>query len=83
VTALRPPDETASVQLQTADVVVLASGSAAEAWRQAEPGRVRPAIVAIGPKTAAAALQQGFAVAVTASSPADDDVANAVVAALS
>ena len=73
-----PPDELE--RLRGADVVLLASGSAAEALRAATdlPPSVR--LVAIGPSTAAAARGLGLAVSVAAS-PSTADVVAAIRAA--
>ena len=82
-TVLRPPDERDRARLDGAEVVVLASGSAAEAWvagaRRAE-GSAGARIVAIGPTTGSVAERLGFVVTVAAS-PADDDVIAAVISA--
>lgn len=77
--------------LRRANAVVLASGSAAAAWVQAErsvtggPELVtpHPAVVAIGPQTAAAARRLGIAVAAVSESPGIDDIVAAIVTALS
>lgn len=66
--------------VRAADVVVLASGSAAVALAGA--GGVSAAVVAIGPVTADAARDAGLSVAAVAASPADDDVVAALADAL-
>lgn len=83
-TALRAPSADELVVLDEADVVLLASGSALEGWLAggAAPAEIRPAVVAIGPPTAAAAARLGVPVAAVASTPADADVVAAVAAAL-
>ena len=70
--------------LDAADAVLLASGSALEGWLAAgvAPAAIRPAVVAIGPSTAAAAARLGVPVAAVASTPADADVVAAVATAL-
>ena len=66
--------------MRGADVIVLASGSAAIALAGA--GGAPGAVVAIGPVTAEAAHEVGLAVASTAASPADLDVIDAIATAL-
>jgi uroporphyrinogen-III synthase len=75
--------------LELADAVVLASGSAVEAWSQSAGearGRrlsdVTAAIVTIGRRTADAAEAQGLEVAAVAGAPDDDAIVAAVVEAL-
>jgi uroporphyrinogen-III synthase len=58
-TVLRRPDPGA---VSTADALVLASGSAAEAWVQTIGTTTPPIVVAIGPMTAAAAARFGLKV---------------------
>jgi uroporphyrinogen-III synthase len=58
-TVLIEPDVAA---IADADVLVLASGSAAEAWTAAVGVRRPPIVVAIGPSTAAKALENGLKV---------------------
>jgi len=83
-TALAVPSAVELALLDAADAVLLASGSALEAWLAAgvAPAAIRPAVVAIGPSTAAAAARLGVAVAAVASTPADADVVAAVATAL-
>ena len=75
--------------LGTADAVVLASGSAVEAWARAAEkssgGRfpdVTAAIVTIGDRTATVAEAHGLVVAAVAAAPNDDRVVAAVATAL-
>lgn len=79
----RPPSIAELERLGVADVVVVSSGSAIDAWIAAEPSAIRVAVVAIGPKTAAAATGRGVPIAAVAASPSDDDVVDAIVHALS
>jgi uroporphyrinogen-III synthase len=88
-TMLVPPDARRLEVLGGADVVVLASGSAVEAWASsastAMPGEVsagRAAIVTIGRRTADVAARHGLAVAAVAAAPSDDAVVAAVVSVL-
>jgi uroporphyrinogen-III synthase len=67
--------------LRSADVVVLASGSALDAWLTADVGPIA-AIVTIGPTTAAAVEHRGLRVAAVAASPSDDDVVAAVLVSI-
>jgi uroporphyrinogen-III synthase len=83
------PDTAQLHVLGHADVVVLASGSAVEAWSRSAgkaPGRrlsdVTAAIVTIGRRTAAVAEAHGLAVTAVATAPDDDAIVAAVVAAL-
>ena len=69
-------------RLSHADVVVLSSGSAVDAWLESESGPIDAALVAIGPKTAAVATSRGLPVAAVSSTPRDDDVVDAIVEAL-
>lgn len=78
-TVARPPSEADVGVLRAADVVVLASGSAATVLARACGALT---VVAIGPVTAEAAQDAGLVVASTAPSPAAADVADAIVAAL-
>jgi uroporphyrinogen-III synthase len=66
--------------LRSADVVVVASGSAATALADATPIGAR--LVAIGPSTAAAASAIGLPPVTTAVSPSDDDVVGAIAQSL-
>jgi uroporphyrinogen-III synthase len=63
--------------LAAADVIVLASGSAAEALVAVQRPASDTAIVAIGPSTAEVARRVGLRPSVSAT-PADDDVVAAV-----
>ena len=67
--------------LHSADVVVLSSGSAVDAWLAAERA-IGAAIVTIGPKTAAVAAKRGLRIAAVSASPSDDDIVNAVAGVL-
>lgn len=80
-TVLRRLNEAELAQLSAADVVVLASGSAVDAWQQADQSPITGAVVTIGPKTAAVAASRGVRVAAVAATPSDDDVITAVVEA--
>lgn len=90
-TVLRHPLRSELDALRRADAVVLASGSAATAWVQAERGVTgrlelvtpHPAVVAIGPQTAGAARRVGIAVSAVSESPSIDDIVAAIVTALS
>jgi uroporphyrinogen-III synthase len=75
----RPPSEADVAALRAADVVVLASGSAA---RVIAPIGPVAQLVAIGPSTARVAGDAGLAIAAVSASPADDDVVAAIAAAL-
>jgi uroporphyrinogen-III synthase len=80
-TMLVPPGDDELRLLAGADAVVLASGSAADSWSRAlagEPSTVPAAVVAIGRRTAAAAVRLGFRIAAVASSPDDDGILAAV-----
>lgn len=77
-TSLRSPSADERSVLASADAILLASGSAAQALNEAGLDHLRASIVTIGPKTAAAARRLGFSVAAVADSPTDD----AVIAAL-
>ena len=79
-TVPRPLSDSELRRMQGADVVVLASGSAAIAF--ARTGGASGAVVAIGPVTAEAARDAGLVVASTAASPADVDVIDAIAATL-
>lgn len=79
-TVEQPPSGERLAVIVTADVVVLASGSAVRALAAADVDRARP-IVAIGPSTAAAATTAGFTHVTTASSPTTSGLVAAVVAA--
>jgi uroporphyrinogen-III synthase len=78
-TAVRAPTPAEVEQLRDVDVVVLASGSAAEGWAAAAGGSSRAAVVALGPVTAAAAAKRGVTVAHVSSSPGARAVADVVV----
>ena len=86
VTRPLPPDATQLGLLAGADAVVLASGSAVEAWSQAvaqhEYGAVTAAIVTIGRRTADVAAAHGLPVAAVADAPTDDAIVAAVVGVL-
>lgn len=79
-TTLRTPDADQIEALAGADVIVLASGSAAESLAALPIATGDRRIVAIGPTTAAAAERVGLAVAAVAASPHDTDVLAAVLA---
>jgi uroporphyrinogen-III synthase len=88
-TSLVPPDGEQLELLHNADGVVLASGSAVEAWARsaatAMPGGLtagRAAIVTIGQRTADVAGNHGLHVAAVAAAPTDDAVLAAVTSAL-
>jgi uroporphyrinogen-III synthase len=84
-TSLVPPDRQALAALRNADCVVLASGSAVEAWAAAVPGGLstaRAAIVTIGQSTAEVAASHKLHVAAVAAAPTDDAVLAAVTSAL-
>jgi uroporphyrinogen-III synthase len=74
--------------LGTSDAVVLASGSAVEAWGHAlqaassDFSAVVAAIVTIGRRTAVVAEARGLEVAAVAASPTDDGIVAAVTSAL-
>jgi uroporphyrinogen-III synthase len=86
-TMLVPPDGRRLEILGTADLVVLASGSAVEAWASAA-GTSTPrtlstgAIVTIGRRTADVASGHGLAVAAIAAAPNDDAVVAAIESVL-
>jgi uroporphyrinogen-III synthase len=83
-----PPDDRQLRVLATSDAVVLASGSAVEAWERSlraasrDFAEVAAAVVTIGRRTAAVAESLGLAVATVASSPTDDGIVAAVASAL-
>jgi uroporphyrinogen-III synthase len=83
-----PPDDRQLRLLGTSDAVVLASGSAVEAWRhslQAASGHfsdVTAAVVTIGRRTAEVAESRGWVVAAVAATPTDDGIVAAVTSAL-
>jgi uroporphyrinogen-III synthase len=88
-TNLLPPDGRRLEILRNADSVVLASGSAVEAWARsaatAMPGGLsagRAAIVTIGRRTAEVAASHGLHVAAVAAAPTDDAVLAAVTSVL-
>jgi uroporphyrinogen-III synthase len=88
-TSLAPPDTRQLEALAVADAVVLASGSAVEAWASAAdaatPGATFPgraSIVTIGRRTADVAARLGLVVAAVATAPNDDAVVSAVVSVL-
>lgn len=62
---LQPPPETAGPAL-SADVLLLASGSAATAWHDAFGAETPPVVVSIGPSTTKVAERLGIAVTATA-----------------
>jgi uroporphyrinogen-III synthase len=83
-----PPDDRRLRLLNTSDAVVLASGSAVEAWERAldaasgDFADVAAAIVTIGRRTAEVAESRGLAVAAVAAHPNDDGIVAAVTSAL-
>ena len=80
------PDATQLDQLAGADAVVLASGSAVEAWSRAIAQHgcraVTSAIITIGRRTADVAAANGLPVSAAADAPTDDAIVAAVVGAL-
>lgn len=80
-TVSRRPDGSERAALRTADAVVFASGSAAQGWRDAGLGP-GPAVVAIGPTTAAAAEAAGLRPDEVATAPDAGAVVAAVARAL-
>jgi uroporphyrinogen-III synthase len=82
------PDDHQLGLLSTAGAVVLASGSAVEAWERSlqaassDFSGVTAAIVTIGGRTAEVAEARGLVVAAIASSPTDDGIVAAVASAL-
>ena len=88
-TRLVPPDARRLEVLGGADVVVLASGSAVEAWASSagsvaagEVSAGRASVVTIGRRTADVAARHGLAVAAVAAGPNDEAVVAAVVSVL-
>ena len=88
-TRLQPPDSAQLEVLGDADAVVLASGSAVEAWSSSAGdvaghrfSDVTTAIVTIGRRTAEVAAAHGLDVAAVAGAPDDEAILAAVVAAL-
>lgn len=79
-TAPRRPDFDEIVALSDVDAVVFASDSAVEAWVAAD--LPVPAVVAIGPTTAAGAAAAGLAPAAVAATPDPAGIVAALVAAL-
>jgi uroporphyrinogen-III synthase len=79
-TVLRRPTEDELVWLGNADVVVLASGSAAASF--ARTNTTSAVVVAIGPVTAGAAADAGLRVAAVARTPRDTEVIAAVARSL-
>jgi uroporphyrinogen-III synthase len=83
-----PPDDHQLRVLDASDAVVLASGSAVEAWERSlraasrDFADVGAAIVTIGRRTAEVAESCGLAVAAVASSPTDEGIVAAVASAL-
>jgi uroporphyrinogen-III synthase len=83
-----PPDGRQLHLLGTSDVVILASGSAVDAWGRAlrdassDFSSVTAAIVTIGRRTAEVAESRGLAVATVAGSPTDDGIVAAVASCL-
>ncbi|CAN5826472.1 uroporphyrinogen-III synthase [soil metagenome] len=87
-TVLRRPTADEEATLRSADVVVLASGSAAESLAAeslaamattSAAHRSGPQLVAIGPSTTAAAVTAGLRMSAVARSPRPEDVVAAVV----
>jgi uroporphyrinogen-III synthase len=85
---LSPPDEGQLRLLGDADAVVLASGSAVEAWSRSADQSPRPlsdvaaAVVTIGRRTADVAAAHGLVVAAVADAPSDEAIVDAVARAL-
>ena len=85
----RHPDDRQLSVLGSADAIVLASGSAVEAWVQTASAsspdgvaRTAGAVVTIGQRTADVAAANGLAVAAVAGAPTDEAILSAVVGAL-
>lgn len=74
-TVLRRPDPT---ELDGADALLLASGSAAQAWFDTVGDRQPPIVVAIGPTTATAAERLGLKVTATAADHSLDGLVTAL-----
>jgi uroporphyrinogen-III synthase len=74
-TKLRRPDPT---ELDGADALLLASGSAAEAWFDTMGDRQPPVVVAIGPTTAATAHRLGLKVSAVAADHSLDGLVTAL-----
>lgn len=74
-TVLRVPDRS---ELADADALMLASGSAAQAWFDAVGDRCPPIVVAIGPTTAAVAEELGLKVTATAADHSLDGLVTAL-----
>lgn len=81
-TILHPPGGEEIAELQRADAVVLASGSAVKALKAAGVSVVPGVIVTIGPRTADVARANGLTVAAVADVPTDDAVIAALALAL-
>ena len=80
-TVARRPTADEQAALDAVDAVVLASGSAAEAWVAARGPAVPPVAVAIGPVTERAARRVGIAITHVATSPGPAGVGAALTAA--
>lgn len=81
VTEMRPPTTAEQARLRVADAVVFASGSAVDSWVRVL-GTTAPAVVVVGPVTAAAAAAAGLTVAAVAPSPGPAGVVGALLRAL-
>lgn len=81
-TALRVPTVRERVAALSADALVIASGSAADAWVDAIGVDAPPVVAAIGPVTAAAAERRGLKVTHVATDHDVEGLREAVIAAL-
>ena len=76
----RPPDPVQLAAALACDVVVVTSGSAAQAWARLVDQRRGPAVVVIGPVTRRDAFAAGLAVAAEAAEPSPEGVIAAIAA---
>lgn len=81
-TALRRPSEAERAAALAADALVLASGSAAQAWADAIGSGTPPVVAAIGPVTSAAAARSGLKVTHVAADQQIESLVDAVLTAL-
>lgn len=79
VTRLRRPTDDERREVERADVVVFASGSAAVAWAEAIGTWTPPHVVAIGPSTARVAAERGLQVTAIAADHSLEGLAAEVV----